>query len=443
VKTAAPENLWLLPVEALHDRSVTHALLYPAIEFKAMAYVSTSNQSELDPFERAVFGACHAGVNAVHEQADLLGLHPDFVGHLQLRLEEREYIDSRGVVRPSRIVDDERAQVVVYLYWDPHMGRLWPRYATGAARRPVAVSRSDSRQSIEAGDDGDPFTIAAFNVPAARSSPDDLAIEDCLGAVTAWSRDLRRLKRRDEALAQPALVLLDEQREVKLCAPSHHVTGSRAIVQDPFGGPQWPHMLRALSDMAQTNSGLRSWLQLDSTNGTTQPESHSDSDVQLMYEELADQAVRAKGLRSEQAEAQIRLDLIDLAHRLLDHLERRAERTFSARPQLASAYRDRAATMFGFGNGVLVHQDSNWAPGGAIEGLADRLQGLLDVFEPTVPGPLHRVAETYPELLSAGRGPNRELTAAELLRVCSALSAGLRKATNASEESPTLTGDQG
>lgn len=441
--TADQEALWLLPVEALQDRSVTHALLYPAIEFKAMAYVPAFNQAELDPFERAVFGACHAGVSAVHEQAKLLGLHPDFVGHLQLRLEEREFIDSRGTVRSTRSHDDEREQVVVYLYWDPHMGRLWPRYATGAVRRPVAVSQSTSRQSIEAGDDGDPFTIAAFNVPAAGASPHDLAIEDCLDAVTAWSRDLRRLKRQAEALAQPALTLLDERREVRLCAPSHHVAGSRAIVQDPFGGPQWPHMLRALSDMALTNNGLRSWLQLDSANATAHMNSQSADDVHSLLAELVEQSARAAGLRSEQAEAQIRLDLIDLAHRLLDPLERIAERSFSTTPRLATAYRDKAAIMFGFKNDELVQRDPNPAPSGGIESLADRLLGLLDVFEPTVSGPLHRVAEEYPDLLSAGRDPDRALTAEGLVRICSALAAGLQKKTSASQESPTLTGDRG
>src|SRR4051794_20685857 len=92
------EILWLRESRELLDPPSRHAVLWPAVEYVALVFgdLHTSSSDGLDPFERAVAGACEAGMVSIAEQASNLGLHRDFVAHLHERLVEKGVIDHRG-----------------------------------------------------------------------------------------------------------------------------------------------------------------------------------------------------------------------------------------------------------------------------------------------------------------------------------------------------------
>lgn len=417
------EVLWLSSAQALHDRSVTHVILYPVVELRALAFIPQSGSDDLDPFERAVLGSCTSGVATVQEQAELLGLHPDFVGHLQVRLRDRGLIDERGTPMSNRVREGERQQAVINLYWDPHVERLWPRFSASNTRRSVSVSGGRTSNEVNAGDDGDPYTIAAFDLQRTRRSAPEVAVEDCLDAVRSWSRDLRRLNRRDEAIERPSLAVLDERHEVRLCIPVHHLRSSKAVLQDPFAGPQWPHMLRTLTGIAETNRGLHSWLRVQESAEEFEHywAAHEGSPAVLL-EELEELNDRARGPLPERAQIQVRLDLVDLGHRLIDELEARSTRDEPLRAGTTACYRDKAAAMFGFA------LDPAAAPIPVPAGdddLSSRILALLDRFQPGIPGALHRVAARWPGLLAAVADSGSVSDVSTLLNVASALAAAM------------------
>lgn len=408
---------WALRPEAQVDRSVTHVLLYPAVEILVLAEVVEKATNELDPFERAVYGACAAGVREIREQARTLDLADAFVAYLQDRLRTQGLIDDRGKPCGSEsLVERARERKSLNLYWDPFVHRLWPRFIASPAPS-ATVSTRERRHFLEAGNDGDPYTINAFRIESTPSSRPSVDVEECLRAIEAWNRELRRTNQHSRVARTPAVTVLERQEPVWLCVPVHRVTRRTARFEDPFGGPLWTHMVRNLERLSLTNAGLKKWTLMSDpplaesaeTPSAANPEGELARELELLKEIVRSRPVAA-------SLKQARFDLSDLAHRLIDVVERRGVNPLSAKPPTVVGYREKAAIMFGFDLDVdtLIPVSTN------DDDLPSRVFSLLDRFQPSVVGPLHQIGAAHPGLLQLLLSPDAAYSVESLVEVCEA-----------------------
>lgn len=400
--------LWLRQPNEREDPPTRHAVLWPAIEYTALVFVHvTSNDTKLDPFERAVLGAAANGLIEIRKQADFLNLNEDFVGHIHGRLVDRGMLSREGRYRNQADAPlDAQAPVAIRLYQDPWSGILWPRFVTEHWRRRLPFDASNGPAVVHAGTTGAPVEIRSFWVARPTHDPGVPTSDDAREAVRTWTRFRSRIRVRGTSIPQngPIKLLPDSAQAVYLCCPNHRGRPGRPDVMDPFDGPTWAPFVRSLAEQSRPGAPLARWLYGESTEATDD----RIADTQSLQERIGRLAETINTTSSTSTRwPQICHDMEAAGHEAVDALWATGDvmvEPLFLDPQSDLTLLEQACVTTGFDP-----TDLPVAAGlpEAVEGagsLSQRCAALLLRFRADIEGPLHRLSERCPDLFTLLRG---------------------------------------
>ncbi len=457
--TEVPPALWLRDAGEMAKPISRFAVLWPAYEYTVLVFgkqpAGESGQPDLDPFERAIYGASAANVVGIAEQAEIFDLNPHFVAHLHERLMERGVFDDYGRPHSKRTaLQDAEVLLAVRVYQDPWSATLWPRFVVDTSRRTVPVREKRGRVRLLLGTTGSPTEVPALYLREDLPATPPPSSDDAVRAIEQWSRLKRSHKLPGHDLlrdAHPsARVLPDSAEAVLLCCPSERGVDARPRVHDPFGGPEWSPFTRALVQRAQSHPPLQGWLfGPPPDEGVEQPLPAALPDQlrpSSLHDYLARLVAEAHGASGAPLRGpQIELDLAAIGQLALDMLMEAAPRSelkLAADPEVDSALLSVIEGTVGFEPSITrVPTDLALLLRGAPGPLHDRCVALLLLYPADQPGPLHALAQRCPLMFSVLRDDKRHdgrVRTSDLMNVVEALVAVALAFT----DTPTETGSK-
>jgi hypothetical protein len=410
--------LWLRGLDEFAKSTPSRVVLWPAIEYTVLVYgrEQVNDADDLDPFERAVFGASAANVVGIVDQAAHLDLDPQFIAHLHRRLIERGIFDHHSRPRdPDRSLEPEETLFAVRVYQDPWSGGLWPRFVPDNERRTLARSDVDPRRVLM-GTTGSPTEVPAFSVPhpsAERSTPTS---DDAIRVLNDWVRlrSRHQLPGSKMPTNRSARLLPDTQENVLLCCPSERSGSRRPTVHDPFGGPEWSPLIHGLVTQARNQRPFHNWL-FNSENEVDPAPQRNEVVATPVHQRLCDLVEDWDHLSNRpDRRRETLLELESIAHAALDLLTELApyEPVSFADQTDFEGWLRKAALTFGFTPEGL-EPIGKLRPENTIthSSVAARCAALLSMFPAHQHGPLHELAVHQPGLFGllrlAGTKANR------------------------------------
>lgn len=406
------EVLWVGNPKDRDAQRFRFALLWPAIEYTALVYTRVAiGEVRLDPFERAVLGAARNGVVEVHKQAALLGLNRDFVGHLSENLVEKGLLTTAGrPTNPAAAAPLPPAAEAVRMYQDPFSGALWPRFVTEQWRRTLPIEIREGHPVVIWGSTGEPVEIRTFQTRSSAALPAVPSSDDAANAFRAWARQRGRIRSGGFGSwgDSPIKLLPDTSQPVYLCCPNRRGRPRRPDIDDPFGGPTWPQFTRMILAQSDNGQPLARWL-YDDGAPNLDPAADEHSTLAQRMDLLATRVAESKGNDWRQ----LRIDLVVLGHEAVDALWATGTedvRMLRLDPPSDQELVRRACAAVGFQTDQVPQiRDLGDAANGDTSDLAARCAAMCLRFPTDVRGPLHRVAERWPDLFSLlhGAQPDR------------------------------------
>lgn len=239
---------------------------WPAWAYRVVA--PASDARNLNPFQRAVLGLAHAGINDRHKVSALLQLEAALVLHIQAELTEANLLNDLGYANEAGIailngdaegaLDDGR-QVTGYVFQDAVTHQFWPRFAERLTYAEIQ-ERGDRITVVRERDHReyrDDLYLELFQAPAPPPTPTPL---DVVKANRDHQKMLKRLKRSRGEDATGEVIAPRELNRVQLIETQPrpvyllsvlYYPDEEGVLQwsaaDPFGAGQSPFLHRLVT----------------------------------------------------------------------------------------------------------------------------------------------------------------------------------------------------